>query len=84
MKTEIIEGQELIKKEVKWSRSMVVKSVIGELLILTNGIHKDDVFQGTVIATSATYSVGSHSKGWNKSNFTPITEPITIKFYPNE
>lgn len=80
MKTEIVKTEQTVN-EIDWSRSQLVKSKNSSNIVLTNGIHKKDSFCGTVIIKD-TYDVGAFFKDWDKSDFTPITEPITIKFIP--
>lgn len=84
MKTEIIHEQpEKQEPVIDWSKPMLFKSKYINLMVLSNGEHGED-FTGTAIIADGHFEVGFHSSRWIKSQFTPITEPVTIKFYPEE
>lgn len=81
MKTEIVKTDQ---KEIDWSKPMVVKFKTSDLFILTDGEHRGGIFSGIVIYGDDRYTVSLKSIEWSKSSFSPITEPVTITFYPNE
>lgn len=84
MKTEIITDQ--IKTEIDWDSAMVVKWRFGELYLLTTGSCNTDNFSAVVLKDTSKekvpYNEFHYSNNWTKSEFTPITEPIIIKFIP--
>lgn len=80
MKTEIItENPEV--KEIDWSKKTLVRST--HVVVLATGEHDEYRFSGYVIHSRIDkYSNLSYSQHWEKKAFSPITEPITIKFIP--
>lgn len=80
MKTEIVSTHEV--KKIDWSIPMVVKHEDSELHLLTNGVYYGNEFTGIVIIKNNLYDVGYKSSDWSIIRFTPINEPITIKFIP--
>lgn len=77
MKTEIIKTEQ----GIDYSKVILVKNDLS-IIILTTGQHEDECFSGMVIYSKEQADIGCYNKNWLKSNFTPITEPITIKFTP--
>lgn len=77
MKTEIIKAEH----GVDYSKVVLVKNDLN-IIILTNGQHADECFSGMVIFSEEQADIGFYHTNWLKSNFTKITEPITIKFIP--
>lgn len=69
-------------KGIDWSIPRLMKSIDNRQVIITNGEHLSDTFTGTVLIKEDVWQVGHFSKSWVKSNFYPITKPLTIKFIP--
>lgn len=61
------------KKDINWDKKMVVYNET-EGIILTTGTHKDRYFTGMRINDS------SYAINWDKSQFTPCVEPISVTF----
>lgn len=78
MKTTIVKGGSQPQKEIDWSKPQVVISKTGTILI-TDGDHIDEHFWGTVLFGYA-IKAGKSTDNWLKTDFTPLTEPITITF----
>lgn len=75
MTTEILNKKE--KNEIDWSVPQWV--MFNDILVFTNGIHKEDEFSGTCLPHPF-YPKGSRSSDWNKCAFKPIPkEGLTIK-----
>lgn len=79
MKTEIIKTEQTVN-EIDWSKPQLVKSKITYSLVLTTGMHSTTTFSG--IRFGNTENDADYCKELSKENFTPITEPVTIKFIP--
>lgn len=78
MKTEIVKTEQV--NEIDWSKPMLLKC--GELVVFSLGIDSEMTFKGVVLISGNGFKLGHASNGWPKNQFTPITEPITIKFIP--
>lgn len=66
-------------KEIDWSKKQLVIHRDGSLLA-TSGKHDNYTFYATVISyPNPSYLIGA-STNWPKSEFKPLTEPITITF----
>lgn len=81
MKTEIVKTEQTVN-EIDWSKPMLVKAKRTSLIVWTNGFHSEESFSGIVLAIDERNCVGLYLESWLKSLFTPITEPVTIKFIP--
>lgn len=81
MKTEIVKTEQTVN-EIDWSKPQLVKSKLSPLIVWTDGNHSEESFSGKVLIEDHEDSVGDEYKSFHKSSFTPITEPITIKFIP--
>lgn len=79
MKTEIVKTEQS-NQEIDWSKPMLLKC--GELVVLNSGINNVTSFTGVVLIADNGFKLGHASNAWHKNQFTPITEPITIKFIP--
>ena len=86
MKTEIVGSEPKKEKEINWSKPMLVKSKITGNIIHTTGTHNGNFFEGMCVfidnLESDTNHVGMLVSDLTKQYFIPITEPITIKFTP--
>lgn len=80
MKTEIIKTEQA-NQEIDWSKTMLVKSKYSNVLVLTTGQHTENNFCGILITNIGGGNV-HFQEGFFKEAYTPITEPITIKFIP--
>lgn len=80
MKTEIIEIEPVKKQEIDWSKRMLVKAEDGTI-VATTGKRNGFDFEGMQMSGN---NVFVFLTCWSKPSFTPITEPITIKFIPDE
>lgn len=81
MKTEIVSGNKPLN-EIDWSKPQLMISKNGNF-VKTNGKHTIDEFEAHIIhSDKKDYEVLEFCKELYKHNFTPITEPITIKFIP--
>lgn len=75
MKTTIVKGGSRPTKEIDWSKPMIVIAKTGAIL-LTTGKHSKDNFSGIPITEEDIHIWDLY----DKSAFTPLTEPITITF----
>ena len=66
-------------KEIDWSKKQLVIHSDGSLLA-TSGKHDNDTFYATVISYPNPNHIIGDSTNWQKSEFKPLTEPITITF----
>lgn len=85
MKSEILNNKKAEQSsEIDWSICQIVisKGIYGTIVVLTNGKHKDYVFEGTAIVSTNMRYECCFSKKWNKLNFQPINEPLDIRFHP--
>lgn len=73
----IIVGQKI---SIDWSRVQLAKSKLTEIVILTNGRHKNNSIEGTVIIGNENDTLGTFSEEWAMENFMPITENTLIEF----
>lgn len=81
MKTEIVKI-EPVNKEIDWSKRQLLKHK-DELYVLYTGTHTDSCFSGYVIYNNKMNpDFADYLNTFDKDSFTPITEPITIKFIP--
>lgn len=81
MKTEIVKIEQ-INQEIDWSKPQLLKAKRTSLIVWTNGFHSEESFSGIVLVRDERNCVGLYIESWVKSLFTPITEPVTIKFIP--
>lgn len=79
MKTEIVKTEQN-NQEIDWSKPQLLKC--SEVIVLSIGINIGDTFRGVVLISGNGWKLGHVSNEWSKNQFTPITEPITIKFIP--
>ena len=79
MKSEIVNVKET--KEIDWSKPQVFIDNLGQIVLSTGKAKDNNTFSGVCIfrGKSSTYE-GDYSKRWARERFTPITEPINIKF----
>ena len=83
MKTRIL-GQKEIKSLIDYSKPQLLKNPNNGVVILTNGRHLIDTFQGTIIvAKFGDNTLGSFLHNWKKGGeFEPINETTLIEFIP--
>lgn len=67
-------------KEIDWSKQQLVKYRHSNKIIISTGTHEGGDFEGVVIDSDGFHAVGYIYKKWDKTMFTPLTEPITITF----
>lgn len=81
MKTEIVKTEQTVN-EIDWSKRQLLKSIDG-LYVLYTSTHNDNCFSGYVVYDNKmNIQFGEYSCTFVKEAFTPITEPVTIKFIP--
>lgn len=67
------------EQETDWSKRQLVIHGDGSLLC-TTGDHTEQTFKGVVISyPNQTFRIGE-STNWQKSQFKPISEPITVTY----
>jgi hypothetical protein len=69
MTTEILNIQ--MTTEIDWSTPQWVFDKTNEVVIFTNGQHKDRLFEGNALPCK-TYPNGKFAEHWDKNSFQPI------------
>ena len=67
--------------KIDWNKPQKVISKTNGIVLITNGLHSTNCFEGTCIYNNkgAQVFVGYYSKSWIKDIFIPFEESILIK-----
>lgn len=74
MKSEILNTEDFIS----WEKRQLLINKAGAVIILTNGIHSDESFSGTIVWSSTTFDLGTYSNTWAKGYFIVFTGTIKL------
>lgn len=69
------------EKSIDWDTVQVLKCEQSDLVVLTNGHHTTDSFQGTVLLKGSTvFKVGQFVESFGKKYFKRASNPFIVKF----